>query len=402
MKKKLKVLLVSSASMNPPYSEVTGLKAVYDLQKQLSGDVDIHVLNLVEKKELAELQNWSEAEHERTGLIFHLHQVGALARIWGLGTVFLHLKLLMTAIWLMRRERVDIVHEYSSMPLFFRKAFLYKLFCRKVKVFHTLMVNNTSPLASPRYGARGGHTDLIICPSEYLYKQLQKNHYRGSTLRKIPFGVRPDKFNQERDVPALKKSQGIVWHKKVVLYIGLLDKRKGADVFLRSIPELIKVLPDTVFVFISSPVHNGILYRHDEAKKEFQDLLDLAGRDLIFLEGRQDIPAFMKIADVFVYPIATMHGILSLPLTLLEAIISAKAIVTTNIAPMSDIFQDGENAFLINPNDYQACSRAIARILHEPSLANKFSENVKDLGQEYDLSTSAARLLGEYNNIIGL
>lgn len=196
----------------------------------------------------------------------------------------------------------------------------------------------------------------------------------------------------------LRKKLSISLGKKIILYIGLLDERKGADVFLQSIPRVVKDCQEAIFVFVSSPVHKGILYQHDEAKKKYQSCLDVAGEDLIFLEGKQDIPALMKLADVFVYPISTMHGILSLPLTLLEAVITAKAIISTNIPPMSDIFVNEENALLVAPRDIEACSLAIIKLLRNPLMIAKLSNNVKKLSDRYDLSKCSEDLVCEYSS----
>lgn len=392
----LKVLLVSSASLNPPYCEVTGMKAVYELQKELAKDVEMHLISTISADEKEGLENWVEEQREKYALNVHLLPLGSLARWRFIGPVWLQFRLLLKTIKLVRRNKIDIVHEYSSMPVYFLKAWIYKLFRRGLRVFHTLVVNNSSPLAHPRFGLKGRGVDALICPSQHLFEKLRGNRYKEARLRQIPFGVRTDLFEKAYDKDQLRQRYAVPSGKKVVLYIGLLDKRKGADVFLQTIPGVIRECPVAVFVFVSSPVHKGILYKHDEAKKEYQGWLDEAGDNLIFLEGKQDIPALMALADIFVYPIATMHGILSLPLTLLEAISSSKAIITSNIPPMSDLFRDGKNALMISPGDVPGCSRAICLLLGDDEGRRWIAGNAGELKEQFDLEGCSKKLLGEY------
>lgn len=60
-----------------------------------------------------------------------------------------------------------------------------------------------------------------------------------------------------------------------------------------------------------------------------------------------------------------------LPNVLLEAMAHARPVVATPVAGIRDLVRDGENGFLVPPNDPAAMAGALGRLLGEPALADR-------------------------------
>src|SRR5690606_17021602 len=81
---------------------------------------------------------------------------------------------------------------------------------------------------------------------------------------------------------------------------------------------------------------------------------------------RDDVPALLASADVFVLP-SRLEG---LPLSLLEALAAGRPVVASSIGGIVDVVRDGIEALLVPPDDPAALADAVRRVLHEPALAD--------------------------------
>ncbi len=73
----------------------------------------------------------------------------------------------------------------------------------------------------------------------------------------------------------------------------------------------------------------------------------------------------LQTADVFVLA-SEIEG---LPLVVLEAMSESVPVVATDVGGMPEAVVDGETGFLVPTGDAEALTRAIARILDDPSVA---------------------------------
>jgi glycosyltransferase involved in cell wall biosynthesis len=93
-----------------------------------------------------------------------------------------------------------------------------------------------------------------------------------------------------------------------------------------------------------------------------------------FLGMRSDIPELMSIMDVFVL-CSLSEG---LPLTLLEAMASGRAIIATNVGGIPEVIEHGINGLLVEPDNHRALTEAIIQLLRDKSLAKRISESARN------------------------
>lgn len=87
--------------------------------------------------------------------------------------------------------------------------------------------------------------------------------------------------------------------------------------------------------------------------------------DLVWLAGdREDVPALLRIMDIFVLP-SLAEG---LPLTLLEAMATGLPIIATSVGGNPELVQDGTTGLLFPAGDADALARAISTLIDDPAL----------------------------------
>lgn len=140
----------------------------------------------------------------------------------------------------------------------------------------------------------------------------------------------------------------------VVLALARHDRQKGLDCLLRAA----SLLPEVSVAIAGDGPERAAL---DALARE----LDVADR-VAFLGRRDDVPALLASADVFVLP-SRLEG---LPLSLLEALAAGRPVVASSIGGIVDVVRDGIEALLVPPDDPAALADAVRRVLHEPALAD--------------------------------
>ena len=86
---------------------------------------------------------------------------------------------------------------------------------------------------------------------------------------------------------------------------------------------------------------------------------------------QKETATWYQRANLVVFPTTYGEGV---PIVLLEAAASGRAIVTTDHPGCSAVVKDGKNGLLIPKDDVQALANAIARLLVDPGLRRHMGE----------------------------
>lgn len=210
--------------------------------------------------------------------------------------------------------------------------------------------------------------DIRLAPSWGLSSSATTLKVPGSgglNLREIQEakGFKPDHFK----IPSSKH-----W---VVNPRGLRPGSVHQDTFIKAIPEVLKVQPDTVFL---CPNLSG-------SHKIDQLIKSLSLKDQIFLLPKltqSQLWSLFKQASVFVSP--SSHD--GTPNALLEAMACGCFPVAGDIQSIREWIIDGENGFLVNPREPIELANAIIEALDQPALREKASAHNQSL-----IKTTAAQ-----------
>jgi len=164
---------------------------------------------------------------------------------------------------------------------------------------------------------------------------------------------------------------------RVVGCVAKLSRVKNHALFLRAAARVSAGRHDVVFLIVGDGALRGEL-------EELAGWLNLSGR-VFFLGERADVPAILKLMDVFVLP-STSEG---LPNALMEAMAAGVPVVATNVGGVPELVTNGVTGRLVGPQDEQGMERAIAELLDDPGKASEMGRAGHDrVRRDYDISVS--------------
>nr|WP_240895218.1 glycosyltransferase family 4 protein [Kineococcus siccus] len=163
--------------------------------------------------------------------------------------------------------------------------------------------------------------------------------------------VDPDRFPADADLRA-GRDEGAVR----VLFVGRLVPEKGPDVLLDAVQRVLaRDRRVEVAVVGAGPLAGDLRRTVDER--------GLAGVvRLLGAVGQDDLPAWYRWADVFCLP-SYAEGV---PVVLMEAMATELPVVTTPVAGIPELVEDGVSGHLVAPGDAAAVADALVRLVDDP------------------------------------
>ncbi len=198
-------------------------------------------------------------------------------------------------------------------------------------------------------------------------------------LRLIADGVDADRLDPAR-IPAgaLRRELGVGAETPVVLTVGMLDRRKAADVFFDAAASVATRRPEALFV------HVGSLFTGKAEARQFADAIGarvdappLAGRARL-LGWRDDAAALIRDADVVV-SCARQEP---LGVVILEAMALARPLVATDVGGTAEQIEDGVSGRLVPAEDAAALADAVWELLEDPRNARALGERARERARE--------------------
>lgn len=203
------------------------------------------------------------------------------------------------------------------------------------------------------------NADRILCNTS-INANLIANRYKVdySKMRIVPHGISIEKYHFSNH--GLKGKKGLSG-KKIVLFVGRLEKRKGVDLLLKAIPDVVRQIPNVVFVFIGADTKTspaGGSYRQyilEQSKVNcFQSHICLIG-----WVSEEELIEFYFSCDVFVAP--SIYE--SFGLVYLEAMACGKPVIGTDIGGIPEVVNKNKTGLLIPLGNKQALIDSLVDLL---------------------------------------
>lgn len=153
--------------------------------------------------------------------------------------------------------------------------------------------------------------------------------------------------------------------KRVVLTVGRLVERKGQDMVIMALPEIIKEIPDIHYLIVGE----GPYRKHLEALVEKLGLdkyVSFAG----FVPDAK-LPAYYALCQVFIMPsreILTKGDVEGFGIVYLEANAAGKPVIAGKSGGVEDAVIHGHNGLLIDPCSVPEIKEAVIKLLSDDSL----------------------------------
>jgi hypothetical protein len=222
----------------------------------------------------------------------------------------------------------------------------------------------------------------IICVSQSVAGDLFSKGIDIDKLSTIYLGVNTDEFNSKVDRSWLKKTLKISNNEKALLHASRITdgekpilKSKGIIILLEAFAKLSDSHPDLKLVIATATppvdIENEFLRALEELKNYIR-IYNLEGKVICRAFSLEEMPKVYAGADIF----AMASESETFGQVFLEAMACGVPVIGTNVGGVPEIIVDGENGFLIPPNDASTLSQRIEEILED----NGFKERLVSVG----------------------
>ncbi len=228
--------------------------------------------------------------------------------------------------------------------------------------------------------------ERIITVSDYVGRTIAKSYPQAKTkLRTIYSGVDLDRFTPSTGPEAQQTRDALHREHKlsgrdVILFVGRLSPKKGADILVRAMPELAKRHPDAALVLVGSK-----WYGEDKVSDYVAYVRALAARSPLpvvttgFVAPDQ-VHKWFWAGDVFVCPsqweepLARVHY---------EAMAAGLPIITTARGGNPEVVAGAGNGLVVaQPQDPSAFAEALSTILRSDRSRQEMGDRGRALAEK--------------------
>jgi phosphatidylinositol alpha-1,6-mannosyltransferase len=269
------------------------------------------------------------------------------------------------SLWLALPHRFDAIHAFRALPEGLVAWLVARLTFRPVVIYahgeELTTWGKGAKYKSMRFALR--HADRVIANSEFTRDELVR---MGVNLQKIVLiypGVDTDRFRPCLTCDDLKASIGLGANQKMILSVGRLSRRKGFDMVIRSLLELLRQGLDVRYALI------GI--------GEDRDYLSILARELgvsdrVHMLGHvppEDLPRWYNACDVFVMPNREINGDTEgFGMVFVEAAACGKPVIGGRAGGTGAAIQEGMTGLRVDGGSREEVRAALTRILSDANL----------------------------------
>jgi len=176
-----------------------------------------------------------------------------------------------------------------------------------------------------------------------------------------------------------------------ILFVGRLEKRKGADYLLDAYKRVKGEIPNSRLIIVGP----GTRLRKKYEKQVTQNGLD----DVVFAGyvSYDELPRYYKTADIVCSP-AT--GRESFGIVLLEAMAVGKPVVASNIEGYASVVTHGVDGLLVPPKDGEMLAQALISLVTDESLRQQMGAKGRLKALDYSWEHVAQKILDYYVRVL--
>ena len=238
------------------------------------------------------------------------------------------------------------------------------------------------------------HSPYILGISQAICDAMPE--YYGTDMSKhdvevLPLGIKDtsDNYSSNRTDDKIQ-----------ILYVGRLEPRKGTDILLSSIPEILSSNSNVEFNIVGKPSHllsNGQNYQEAFTSQYSSQPWFSKVRFLGQVDDNH-LNQLYANCDIFVAP----SRFESFGLIFLEAMRFSKPVIGCNAGGMAEIIRDGENGLLAEPNSVESLTNTLKELINDPKLRQSMASKARQIFEkEYTLTAMADRYEKYFNRILG-
>jgi len=216
-------------------------------------------------------------------------------------------------------------------------------------------------------------SDGIVANSNAILEEIERKYaleFDQTKVSIVPHGLE-DWTTLSAELPERANSKG-----PRICFVGRLEMRKGADVFLRIVPELLEKYPEVIIDIvgndkISEPGHVSLRRQFEIGNQRYA-----AHRHLTFHGevSEERLRGFYQAADIIVAP----SRFESFGLVHLEGMMFGKPVVGCDAGGMREVIEHGITGLLAQPANTDSLMACIAALIADDQFRTKLGENARD------------------------
>ena len=265
-------------------------------------------------------------------------------------------------------HRFDAIHAFRSLPEGLVAWFVARMTFRPVVIYahgeELTMWGKGAKYKVMRFALR--HADRVIANSEFTRDELLRMGVEGERITLIYPGVDVDRFRPGLPCDDLKASIGLGAAQQLILSVGRLSRRKGFDMVIRALPELLQRGIDARYALIG--IGQDWDYLADLAR-------DLNVSDRVHMLGHvppDDLPRWYNACDVFVMPNREINGDTEgFGMVFVEAAACGKPAIAGDAGGTGAAVADGKTGLRVDGTSVEAVTNGLANVLLDFDLAQR-------------------------------
>jgi glycosyltransferase involved in cell wall biosynthesis len=230
------------------------------------------------------------------------------------------------------------------------------------------------------------HADARTSPSDALARAHAMNGLPPFTT--VHNGLDPQQMAASPSAIDRLRERLNLAGRKVILFAGRLTADKGTHQLLAAMQRIVESVPEMMLLVLSShPIEKQI------DQPQYAQLREKHIRSGGWLAG-EELAAAYHLADVVVVPSIIFD---TFPTINLEAMAAAKPVIATCYGGSSEVVQDGETGYIVNPFDTADFASKLQRLLTDTALAQQMgAAGQRRLEQHFSLQTYTSQMLDVY------
>lgn len=224
--------------------------------------------------------------------------------------------------------------------------------CSKRRCIHDSGVKSLLGTIEAKYYAKRktyGMVDVIVCPSEFMKKQLDTDPLLADKTVAMHNFIERDNAKRQKETES----------RQYVLYFGRYAQEKGTETLLRACA----ALPDIPFVFAGTgPLEEYVNQASNVENRGFVTGDALRG----LIEG----------ARFSVYPSEWYENC---PFSVMESQMYGTPVLVSDLGGAPELVQAGMTGDLFRGGDLEELTEHIRALWNDPELCRRYSQNCKDI-----------------------
>ncbi|MEK6809702.1 MAG: glycosyltransferase family 4 protein [Nanoarchaeota archaeon] len=302
-----------------------------------------------------------------------------------------------------RKENMsfDVIHGFSSSPVLVLNTFLAGRKFPKAKTIHTIKSYSKHWIARTLFSGLLNSVHSITVPTKKLKERMANNTKIEKKIKIISSPIDTKKF-KPRDREALKEKHGYKG-KKIILYYGAIREEKGVDDLIKAVPLVIPLVTgqngqpkkkeiEFIFAIRSNAVEKREKYLAMARRLGCEKYINITLEDL-------PIEEYVSMADMVVLAYPSLIGTEGNPSCLLESMAAKTPVVTTDLPELREIVENEKDVLMAKPGDVFSIAEQITRLLKDPKLGEKLTENAYAKSKQFDVRVIARQFLDLYQEL---